>query len=178
MKFLIPVKLALVLLLSACASGPTIVSNTNPESDLSAFQTYNFIQPLGTDRSNGVRTPFSNRLMTAMEGEMKARGLTRADSADLLVDFTLSTAERIDVRSSPNHSVHRSHWNRGFSTWPSYRTTVRQYTEGSLIIDLIDLNRGRLVAEGAATSRISDTNFTQEQVDDVVAQVMASIWAN
>jgi len=35
-----------------------------------------------------------------------------------------------------------------------------------------------LVAEGAATSRINNTDFTQQQIDDVVAQVMASIWAN
>jgi len=38
MKFLIPVKLALVLLLSACASGPSIVANTNPETDLTQQQ--------------------------------------------------------------------------------------------------------------------------------------------
>jgi len=34
------------------------------------------------------------------------------------------------------------------------------------------------MAEGAATSRINNTDFTQQQIDDVVAQVMASIWAN
>jgi len=60
----------------------------------------------------------------------------------------------------------------------TYNTTVRQYTEGSLIIDLIDPNLNRLVAEGAASSRINNTDFTQQQIDDVVAQVMASIWAN
>jgi len=167
-----------VLLLSACASGPTIVANTAPGADFRAFQSYNFFQPLGTDRAGGVRTPLSTRLMDSMDREMAARGLTRSDSPDLLIDFVFSAADRVDVRSTPSHTVHRSHWNRGFSTWPTYSTTVRQYTEGSLIIDLIDPNLNRLVAEGAATSRISSTDFTQQQVDDVVAQVMAGIWAN
>lgn len=164
-------------LLSACASGPTIVSNTNPGTDFRAFETYNFIQPLGTDRSGGVRTPLSTRLIASMEGEMNARGLTMSDSPDLLIDFAVSSRDRVDVRSTPTNTVHRSHWNRSFSTWPTYSTTVRQYTEGSLIIDLIDPNSNRLVAEGAATSRISNTDFTQQQIDDVVAQVLASIWA-
>ena len=166
------------ILLSACASGPTIVANTNPGTDFRVFQTYNFFQPLGTDRAGGVRTPLSTRLMAAMEGEMNQRGLTRSDSPDLLIDFTVSAVDRVDIRSTPSHTVHRSHWNRGFSTWPSYSTRVRQYTEGSLIIDLINPRSNSLVAEGAASSRISDSNFTQQQIDDVVAQVMAGIWAN
>jgi len=165
-------------LLSACASGPNIVANTNPGTDFRAFQTYNFFQPLGTDRAGGVRTPLSTRLIASMESEMSARGLTKSDSPDLLVDFNVSAIDRVDVRSTPSHTVHRSHWNRGFSTWPTYNTTVRQYTEGSLIIDLIDPKQNRLVAEGAATSRINDTNFTQKQIDDVVGQVMAGIWVN
>lgn len=167
-----------VLLLSACASGPNIVSNTNPGTDFRTFETYNFFQPLGTDRAGGVRTPLSTRLMASMEREMSARGLTQSDSPDLLLDFTVSAINRVDVRSTPSHTVHRSHWHRGFSTWPTYNTTVRQYTEGSLIIDLIDPRLNRLVAEGAATSRISNSDFTQQQIDDVVAQLMSSIWAN
>jgi hypothetical protein len=116
--------------------------------------------------------------MASMEGEMNQRGLTRSDSPDLLIDFTVSAVDRVDIRSTPSHTVHRSHWNRGFSTWPSYSTRVRQYTEGSLIIDLINPRSNSLVAEGAASSRISDTDFTQKQIDDVVGQVMAGIWAN
>jgi len=178
LKFIVALKLSLLLLLSACASGPTIVANTNPGTDLTAFKTFNFIEPLGTDRANGVRSPLSNRLMMTMEQELKQRGLTKSDSPDLLVDFVVSTADRVDVRSTPHHSVHRSHWNRGFNTWPAYTTRVRQYTEGSLLIDLIDPNQNRLVAEGAATSRISSADFTREQVEDVVSQVMTSIWPN
>ena len=161
--------------LAACASGPTIVANTNPGMDLSVFKTYNFFQPLGTDRSGGVRTPLSSRLMASMDREMAARGLTQSNTPDLLVDFVVSAEERIDVRSTPSHTVHRSHWNRSFNTWPTYNTTVRQYTQGSLIIDLIDPATNTLVAEGGAQSRINSTDFTQQQIDDIVGQVMAKL---
>jgi hypothetical protein len=168
----------LIFLLGACASGPSIVSNTSPGSDFSAFKTWNFMSQLGTDRDNGARTPMSSLLMTAMEGEMEARGLSKLDSPDLLVDFNVWAEDRVDIRSTPSHTVHRSHWNRGFSTWPSYRTTVRQYTEGSMLMDLIDPRSGTLVAEAVASQRISDTSFNQAQADKLVAQLLSSVWAN
>ena len=165
--------------LAACASsGPTIVANTSPGVDFRAFQTYDFLQPLGTDRS-GARTPLSSMLMASMDREMAARGLSRSDDPDLLIDFNVFTQERLDVRQTPTtHTVHRSHWSRGWSTWPTYQTTVRQYTEGSLLIDLIDPRANALIAEGAATSRIRNQDMTQSDIDEVVAQVLNGIWAN
>lgn len=163
------------ILLSACASGPTIVANTNPGTDFSAFKTYNFFQPLGTDRAGGVRTPLSSRLISSMNRELISRGMSLSDSPDLLVDFVVSAEDRIDVRSTPSHTVHRSHWGRSFNTWPTYNTTVRQYTEGSLIIDLIDPATNTLVGEGGAQSRINNTEFTQQQIDEIVGKIMSDL---
>ncbi|MBT8060434.1 MAG: DUF4136 domain-containing protein, partial [Gammaproteobacteria bacterium] len=81
--------------LAACASGPNIVSNVSPGVDFRNFETYNFMQPLGTDRS-GARTPLSSRLMESMNREMAARGLTRSDNPDLLIDFNVFTQDRLD----------------------------------------------------------------------------------
>lgn len=166
------------VLLAACASGPNIVSNTTPGTDFRAFETYNFLPQLGTDRSNGARTPMSSVLMAAMEDEMESRGMRKSDDPDLLVDFNVWSVDRVDVRSTPTHSVHRSHWHRGWSTWPTYSTTVRQYTEGSLLIDLIDPRNGTLVAEAGATQRISENSLDQARANELVAQLMASTWAN
>ena len=169
----------LVFLLAGCAaSGPTISVNSAPGADLSAFRTWNFIEPLGTDRSNGTRTPLSTMLMNSVSSEMAARGLTQADSPDMLVDFFVTTEERMDIRQTPNSSMstmHRSNWHRGISTWPTYQTTVRQYTQGTLLIDLIDPAQNVLLAEGAAQDRLRSGEITQQQANDVVGQIMASM---
>lgn len=164
------------LLLSACASGPTIVANTNPGTDFTNFTTFNYMQPLGTDRSNGVRTPFSTRLMTSMDREMAARGLQKSDNPDILIDFNIFAEDRIDVRQTPTSTVHRSHWHRGWSTWPTYQTTVRQYTEGSLVIDIVYPAQSTLIAEGSATQRVNNDTLTQEASDQFVSEIMASLW--
>ena len=169
---------ALVLMLAGCtSSGPRITVNFAPGADLSNFQTFNFMQPLGTDRSNGARTPISTMLMNAVSREMTNRGLRQSDSPDLLVDFFVTTEVRMDVRSTPTmHSVHRSHWRHGCcTTWPTYQTTVRQYTQGTLLIDLIDPAANALVAEGAAQSRLRSDDVSQQQMDEVVSQIMSNI---
>lgn len=167
-----------VLLLSACASGPNVVSNVRPDTDFRAFQTFNFFQPLGTDRANGARTTMSSMLINSMTREMQARGLTLSDNPDLLIDFNVWTEDRVDIRSTPTHSVHRSHWHHGFNTWPTYSTTVRQYTEGALAIDLIDPRSNMLVSELLATRRLRESSFSQEQADEVVALMLSRVWAN
>ena len=172
------VLLAATGLLAACASGPTIVANTSPDADFRQFQTFGFMDQLGTDRSSGVRTPLSSMLMAAASQEMAARGLTQSSDPDLLIDFMVFTEERMDIRQTPTSTVHRSNWHRGFSTWPAYQTTVRQYTQGSLLIDLIDPRGNRLIAEGAAQSRINSTELTQQQANDIVGQILNGIWAN
>jgi hypothetical protein len=171
---------ALVLVLTSCASGPTITVNSAPGTDLSNIQTFNFMQPLGTDRSNGTRTPMSAMMISSVSRELTSRGLKQSDSPDMLVDFIVTTEERMDVRTrttpSSMHSVHRSHWSRGwYSTWPTYQTTVRQYTQGTLLIDFIDPNANALIAEGAAQSRLRGDNVTQQQMDEVVGQIVAGM---
>lgn len=169
---------ALALVLAGCAaSGPAISSNTAPGVKFKNFETYNFIQPLGTDRRD-ARTPMSSMLMNSMMREMSGQGLRRSDeSPDLLIDFIVTTEERLDVRQTPTtNTMHRSHWNRSFSTWPTYSTTVRQYTQGTLIVDLIDTANNMVVAEATAEGRIRSNEFTQTQSDQIISSIIKDIW--
>ncbi len=170
----------LCLGLAACASsGPTISASTSPDVSLSGFETFNYMPRLGTDRPNGTRTPLSSRLIEAMNHEMSQRGLRLSDTPDLVVDFNFVTREGINVRTTPSmsmHSVHRSHWGRSYSVWGGYQTTVRQYTEGTFLIDLIDLENALLMAEGSAQGRSLNMNeMPQEDVNAVVADIMAQL---
>ena len=183
MRKLIFITSIIMMVLAGCASGPTITTNSAPGTDLSNIQTFNFMQPLGTDRSNGTRTPMSAMMMSSVSRELTGRGLKQSDSPDMLVDFFITTEERMDVRTRSTtssmhsmHSVHRSHWGRGwYSTWPTYQTTVRQYTQGTLLIDFIDPNANSLIAEGAAQNRLRGNEVNQQQMYEVVGQIVAGM---
>jgi len=167
---------SLLLLLVACASrGPTIIANASPDADFSSFKTYGFMQQLSTDRPNGVRTPLSTLLINAMSREMANRGFERSDAPDLLINFFVNTEDRLDIRSVPTSAGPRGYRRGRYSTWRGYRTTVREYTQGMLNIDLVDAAKNMLVWEGVAQDRLRNDvrDITQEQIDQVVSQMMA-----
>jgi hypothetical protein len=150
----------LVLSMSACASGPRIVTNMDPAADFNQFRTFGFMQPLGTDTASG-QTLTSQHLIAAVTDELQMRGLRQSsDSPDLLVNFFISTR---DVVSSTPSSSASMHWRRGrYGTWGGYSMsmgtpTVTTQTQGTVAVDLVDAGRGQLVWEGAATQRVTDS---------------------
>jgi hypothetical protein len=133
------------------------------------------MQPLNTDRPNGVRTPLSTMLMNAMSREMASRGIEPSDSPGLQVNFFVNTEERLDVRSVPTAGGFHTYRRGRYSTWGGYRTIVREFTRGTLSIDLVDASNRVLVWEGVAQGRLRNDlrEVTQDQVDQIVRQVMA-----
>ena len=166
------------LLLLGCASGPRIVTNSDPSADWSTYRTFGFFEQLDTDRGN-VRSITSNQLIESTTREMQAAGFTLSESdADLLINFVLSTQETLQTRPTTGASMHHS---RGrYSTWSGWSssmstTEVVQRTEGTLGIDIVDRARNQLVWEGAATSRVTDS--TRENLDQVLDDAIADIFA-
>ena len=163
--------LALALVLSAiagCASSPTVSVQQDSSADFSRFQTFGFLEPLGTDRQ-GYQTIVSQTLRQAATREMQVRGF-RYDpqSPQLLVNFGADLNDRMRVNTTTQPmSRHRNSFNHrsGFyNPWPMHTqsTTVTQYQEGAVRIDVVDASRRQLVWESVVRSRI--TNNTRNDV--------------
>ena len=166
-----------LLALTGCASGPTIRSNADPGVDFARFQTFNFMQPLSTDRE-GYQSFISRDLMAAAERELVGLGLTRTEtSPDLLVNFSANLDQRLRVTQTPQSSrgSFGSHRRGFYNTWPSYRTEVRQYTKGTLVVDVVDASRMQLVWEGVAAHRI--TQSRADNIAPVIDQAMREMFA-
>jgi hypothetical protein len=163
--FLVLGSILAVLLSAGCASGPTIRSNMDTTVDFNSFQTFGFFQPLSTD-GEGYQSLISQQLVASTQRELEARGLRRTDSKpDLLINFSANLDQRLRVTQTPSMSSRNTHpnWRGRYSTWPSYQQIdVRQYTLGTVVIDVVDATRRQLVWEGLATSRV-----TQRSMDDI-----------
>ena len=166
-----------LLVLAGCASGPTIRSNVDPGVDFSRFRTFGFFEPLATDRE-GYQSLVSQQLVSSAERELVARGLTRSDTnPDLLINFSANLDQRLRVRQTPATSAGGMHRHRrGFyNTWPGYqRTEIREYTQGTLGIDVVDPARRQLIWEGVAISRVtqSTTDNLGPVLNDAVVDIL------
>jgi Domain of unknown function (DUF4136) len=168
-----------LLAMTGCASGPTIRSSMDESVDFNRFRTFDFLVPLGTDRE-GFQTLISQQLVGSAERELLARGLTRtATNPDLLINFSANLDQRLRITQSPGTSAgSMNRHRRGFyTTWPSYQQTdIRQYTQGTLGIDVIDAARRQLIWEGVAVGRV--TQSTTDNIGPVLNNAVVDIFHN
>jgi hypothetical protein len=167
------------LALGACAttSGPTVRIDADPTANMASYGTYSFFEPFGTDRS-GAATPLGNTVKQALRREMDVRGLRYVESGgDLLVNAGVKSSDKTDVSTMPTMDPYFGYRGGRYNPWVGYsqETIVRQYTEGTLTIDLVDRARKQLVWSGAAFGRVTDKvrNNPQSAVDTAVREIFA-----
>jgi hypothetical protein len=147
--------------LAGCASGPTLRTDYDRHADFSAYRTYGYVEPFGTDRE-GYRTIVTQHFKDAIDAEMTARGYRRAESPDLLINVAANAKEQADVRSTPAPEVgvgfgwgHYYGYRGGlYGAWPLYRTDVEtvRYKVGTANV----ARRKQMVWEGVAEGRLSE----------------------
>ncbi len=172
--------LVALLMLAGCATGPSIRSNLDNSVDFTQFRTFGFFDPLTTDRE-GYQSLISQQLVASAERELRARGLERTDTnPDLLVNFSADLDQRLRITQTPAvavSSVDRRRRGGFYSTWPTYQQTeIRQYTQGTLGIDIVDASRRQLIWEGFAVGRV--TQRTTDNLGPVLDSAVVDIFAD
>jgi len=170
----------MVVVLAACATGTKVQTLQAPGTDLSAYRSFAFVDPLGTDRA-GYVSLISQQLKFSTRRELELQGLEYVDDAskaDLLVNFQAHLDERIRTRSVPDPHMGATFYDYRFgyySPWPSYttHTEIEQYSEGTLVIDLIDAARNEMVWEGSARNSVNEHNRRNAArlIDDAVVKM-------
>jgi hypothetical protein len=171
--------LAAVGLLAGCAGGPDIRADFDPATDFGRFRTFGFVEQAGTDTSD-ARTLATLQLQNAAAREMEARGYVRSDKPDLVINFHGRVEERVDIQSRPSPSMGPAWGYRGWAGgprggWGGTEVTTRRYNVGTLVVDVVDLERRQMVFQGIAQGTVTqDMRRNREQtINDAVAQVFA-----
>jgi hypothetical protein len=123
-----------------------------------------------------TRNPLNvRRVEDAIQAELEAKGLQFESDlarADLAVDFTLSSEERIDITSYPVEFRGGWRWGGGYF---GNEVDVRRYREGTLAIDVFDAREHRPIWHGWAKKPLGreDLENPGPGIRDAVAAVLA-----
>lgn len=163
--------LALLVASGAATAGPKASAMADKTVDLRQYQTFGFADPLGTDQ-NGYRSVISQELKASTQRQLEARGLRLdPENPQLTVNFNARLDDKLKVStySTPTMTMGYGRGYYGYrggmySTWPTYQdqTSVSQYKEGTLNIDIVDRTRKQLVWEAVVTDTI-----TQKKRDNI-----------
>ena len=144
---------ALALAVTGCGSGMTVATDYDKAANFAPLKTYSW--RTGTPLANQLQ---SQRVINAVDAQLKAKGLTRVDSGgDVTVTYHAAADTQMDVQSFSSGG-HYSCWG-GCST----STTVTNVTVGTLIVDLVDPKEDKMLWRGSATDTVSDNPAENEK---------------
>ncbi|MGR9106389.1 MAG: DUF4136 domain-containing protein [Gammaproteobacteria bacterium] len=168
-------------LFSGCASGPTIRIDQDPGADMAAYKTFDFFDPLGTDKAQ-YSTIVTSRLKEAVTRELERIGYTiNEQDPDLRVNFFLNIKEQKEIVSSPPLGTGIGYYGyrgRMYGVWGAYPYDIETvtYMDGTLNIDLVDTKRHALVWQGLAEGRVKDESIRNPgpAIDRVVTEIFSN----
>ena len=170
MKKLKYLPLLLIFVLASCSS-VNVYNDYDKQVDFSQFKTFAFYKT-GVDKVE-ISDLDKKRILKSIEAEMLAKGFTKSENPDLLVNFFTKSREKVDVNAFNNS------WGYGYGygwnpyIWGGNRTTVRTTTQGTLFIDLIDAKKKEMIWQGEGAGEIfKNQNNKEERIQEFVTQIL------
>ena len=154
-------------MVSACSSGLQVRSDSDPAADFSRYQSYDFFDPMGVE--GGYNSPiFGEHFRAAISREMGQRSYRKMDSpgnsSGLLVNVTMRADDQVKMKAYTAPYMSGAYYNRpggayygsslGLGVAVSQRAT--RVTEVSVFIDLVDVEKHKVVWQGVAVLTASD----------------------
>ena len=146
--------LATTALLNACATPLEATADFDDSFDFSGVKSIG-IQAYDRTTVSSVRISDMqvDRINVTLSDELERKGFRMVEDnaqADLIMTWHLVTQEKTDVRTYNSASYYNC-WRCGPNVSD---VSVRQYTEGTFIVDMIDPNRNRSVWRSIIQSRL------------------------
>ncbi|EJG00549.1 DUF4136 domain-containing protein [Flavobacterium sp. F52] len=171
MKTLKLIPFLLLLILTSCST-VTVYSDYDKTVDFTPYKTYAYFKP-GIDKVE-ISDLDKRRILRAIDDQMQAKGFTKSDNPDLLVNIFTKSREQVDVNQFTAGWGYG--WGWGWNPYMMYggQTTVSTSTEGTLYIDLIDAKKKEMIWQGEGIGTLTRNIYKKdEKIAEFVGKILA-----
>lgn len=167
---------AAALVLAGCASTPKVQSDYANNYNFAHIETF-YMVPLSNSTYAGQPgySLTDQRINDSVRTYLTNRGMKEvpAEQADILVSHYVTSEDKTQVRSTPTASYHRGAYRSAYGYGWGNDISVRQYTEGQLLIDFVDPNSDMVVWRGTSQKKLKSSPSTEERNETVNTYVEA-----
>ena len=170
MKTIKLLPLFLLFVFASCSS-VRVYSDYDKTANFSQYKTYAY-QKNGIDKAE-ISDLDKKRILKAIDQQMALKGFTKSETPDLLVNIFTKEREQVDV----NQFSAGWGYGWGFGWNPFFfggnNTSINQYTEGVLFIDLIDASKKELIWQGEGQGTLTkNPNKKDAMINEFVAKIL------
>lgn len=153
-----------ILMLTSCSS-IQVASDYDEKVDLATYKTYAFYKP-GIDKLE-MSDLDKKRLLRAIDSELQVKGYVKSSNPDFMINVFTKTKEKINVYSTNFYGYGYYGWNPMWWGPNAFNDiNVNQYTEGTIFIDFIDVEKRELFWQGIGSGTVS--NMTGEKKEKLL----------
>ena len=171
----IAIGIGLLALSFGCSSLSTTY-DFDPNADFLMYRTFDFIQP--PEGQGEASSLLMKRIYNNVQIEMEAIGYKQDSSnPDILIATHVGAQDKINVTSYGYGYGGYGYYGRGWGGYGGGGVDVYQYTEGSLIIDVVEASTHELAWRGTATD-VVDPSISPEARDRKIQTVVQRMLAD
>jgi hypothetical protein len=165
--------LSFILICFTSCSSIKVSSDFDKSAEFKSYKTYAFAEEVASLPLDDINR---NRLLGAVEKELAAKGFTKSDNPDVLINMSIKTKTQTTATATNSGygygAGHRYGYGGGFSTtYINYDT----YTDGTLFVDMIDAKKQQLVWQGRGTKTV-DENASQQRREENINYAVKQIF--
>ena len=156
----------------SCGSMVSVNADYDKKVDFSVYKTYAYYKT-GIDKLE-ISDLDKRRILNAIDQQMLAKGFTKSDNPDLLINLFTKSREQVNVNQFNAGWVYFWGWGWNPYMMGGLQTTVTTSTEGTLYIDFIDAKKKEMIWQGEGTGILTkDTNRKEERINEFVSQILS-----
>jgi hypothetical protein len=174
--------MTLVLIVSSCSS-TRYIFDSDTQHSFKGYSSYAWFQlaspPDKAQPPTEANTILTTRIRRAIDRELTTMGMKEvpAADADFLVTYSLVLQSQM-VMNFTGWSMPMGGWGWGWGGWGwggwgGGRASLNTYTEGTIVVDVLDTKTRTLVWRGIAENAFSRPNPDDERVARIIAKVMS-----
>jgi hypothetical protein len=162
-----------LLLLFVLASCSSVRVNTDYDKNATfdGYKTYAY-QKSGIDKV-AISDLDKKRILRSIDEVMTAKGFSKSETPDLLINFFTKEREQVSVNQFNMGWGYGWGWGWNPWMWGGNSTSVSQYTEGTLTIDIIDAKKKELIWQGMGEGVLTkNTEKKDENIKEFVTKIL------
>ena len=170
----------LVLAAATTVFGVSVKSDYDKNFELFKLRTFAFKTERAANDPLSSNTIEAERLQNALAAQLQANGFSQASQdPNFIVAFYSRTRQKTEVESTPGFGFgsgigwgygipYRERWRWGFG--PDIWTY--NYTQGCVMVDIIDPNTNMLVWRGVAMDTVNGVDQSAKQANDIAKDLV------
>ena len=160
----------LVIFIAGC-TGIRVSSDFDRKADFSKYKTFNFSKEVDKVTLNDLNR---RRLKDAITREMENKGYQISATPDILVNAFVKGRTHYTATATTNSFGGPFMYMRGWGSSNTY-VDVNKSIEGTLFIDLIDVQERKMIWEGIAEGLVNPRTETREtDINNVVGKIFVN----